>query len=187
MKFSHKTLLHTTVAAFNDRELSVRTKSILSGEKVRTVRLDEIRHSYDFSTTFNGAGLLTAIAVALLFFYLFSSALPFLNIGGGFFPFLIAIIVLPFFFGYYNFYELKTKSGPVILRCSKRKKEEAENFLRQLIETSKQYVKNKYGFIDADIPIEVQFQNYRWLLQNEIISEVEYEELKKELKAVKDA
>jgi len=182
MKFSHKTLLHSTVAAFDNKELSVSTKSILSGKKIRTVRLDELKHSYDFSTTFNGSGLLTAFAAAALFIYLFSLAAPFLNLDGVFFFFLIVIIVLPFFFNYYNYYELKTKNETIILRCSNRKKEEAENFLMLLIEASKQYLKKKYGFADADIPKEVQFQNYRWLLQNAIISELEYEELKKKLK-----
>ncbi|MGK0364543.1 MAG: hypothetical protein ACI85O_001600 [Saprospiraceae bacterium] len=184
MKFTHKTILQTTIAAFDDKELSVRTKSILAGEKIRTVRLDEIRHSYDFSTTFNGAGLLTAFAVATLFIYLFSSAAPFINFGGAFIPLLIAVIFLPFFFNYYNYYELKAKGEPIILRCSKKKKAEAEDFLTLLIDASKLYVKNKYGFADADIPKDVQFQNYRWLLQNSIISEEEYEDMKKNLKAL---
>ena len=182
MKFTHKTLLHSTIAAFDDKELSVRTKSILSGEKIRTVRLDEIRHSYDFSTTFNGTALITAFAAAALFIYLFSLAAPFLNLDAGFFFLLIAIISLPFFFNYYNYYELKTKAEPLVLRCSKKKKEEAENFLVLLFDASKQFLKKKYGFADADIPKEVQFQNYRWLLQNAIISEEEYEEMKKKLK-----
>ena len=182
MKFTHKTLLQSTVAAFDDKELSVRTKSILAGEKIRTVRLDEIRHTYDYSTTFNGAGLLTAFAAAALFIYLFSLAAPFLHLDGGFFFLLIAIIALPFFFNYYNYYELKTKNESIILPCSKKKKEEAEDFLRLLIDASKQFLKKKYGFVDADIPKDVQFQNYRWLLQNEIISEVEYEEMKKKLR-----
>lgn len=186
MKFTHKSILQTTVAAFDEKEVSVRTKSILSGEKVRTVRLDEIRHTYDFSTTFNGAGLLTAIAAGSLFIYLISLAAPFINLDGGFFFILITIIVLPFFFNYYNYYEIKTKDESIILRCSKKKKEEAEDFIFLLINASKQYLKNKYGFVDADIPKEVQFQNYRWLLQNAIISEEEYQEMKKKLREIKD-
>jgi len=55
-------------------------------------------------------------------------------------------------------------------------------FANQLIQASKNYLKKKYGFVDEDLPSEMQFKNYLWLWQNDIITQEEYTELKRRLK-----
>ncbi|MCL1934394.1 MAG: hypothetical protein FWF53_11355 [Candidatus Azobacteroides sp.] len=54
------------------------------------------------------------------------------------------------------------------------------NFINQIIETSKTYLKNKYGIVDAGIPEDIFFNRLNWLKDEEIISEKEFYELKNE-------
>ncbi len=63
--------------------------------------------------------------------------------------------------------------------------QEVENFLDKLIITTKVYLKEKYGKIDLDIPEEILIQNLLFLKNTDIITNDEYEELKKEYKLKK--
>ena len=52
------------------------------------------------------------------------------------------------------------------------------NFINQVIETSRIYLKNKYGIIDINVPEDLFLSRINWLREEEIISEKEFYELK---------
>ncbi len=64
-------------------------------------------------------------------------------------------------------------------------KEEVEKFLDILISKVKDYLKEKYGKIDLDIPEDMLMRNFLFLRNSELITEKEYEELKEDYKQKK--
>jgi len=54
------------------------------------------------------------------------------------------------------------------------------NFINQVITTSRVYLKSKYGIVDINIPENVFLGQLNWLKEEEIITEKEFYELKKE-------
>jgi len=62
---------------------------------------------------------------------------------------------------------------------------QVELFVEKLIESAKTYLKKKYTRIDKDLSEEIQLNNFYWLKNIEIITDEEYELLKKELRIQK--
>jgi len=54
------------------------------------------------------------------------------------------------------------------------------DFIHKVIDTSRIYLRNKYGIVDTNIPEDVFFGRLNWLKEEEIISEREFYELKNE-------
>jgi len=52
------------------------------------------------------------------------------------------------------------------------------NFINQVILTSKAYIKNKYSVVDVNIPEEIFLSRLNWLKEEEIISDIEFSQLK---------
>ena len=61
-------------------------------------------------------------------------------------------------------------------------KELMDNFLEALKKHSFKYLKDKYTFIDHDVPFEKQLDNFIYLKDKNVITQKEYEVLKKKLK-----
>ena len=59
------------------------------------------------------------------------------------------------------------------------------DFIHKVINTSKAYLRNKYGIIDTNIPEDVFLARLNWLKEEEIISEKEFCELKDEYRIKK--
>ncbi len=75
-------------------------------------------------------------------------------------------------------------NGYIELFRSKPDKKEVDNFVEKLTENINIYLKNKYGIIDLDMPVELQLMNINLLLERKVITESEFEKLKSELKGV---
>jgi hypothetical protein len=60
-------------------------------------------------------------------------------------------------------------------------KEISEKFIFDLTSKSNIYLKNKYGKIDRDLPVEPQLANLVWLKEREILNNDEFEDLKNNL------
>ena len=65
----------------------------------------------------------------------------------------------------------------------KKEKDEIHNFLIEIEQKRKGYYKDKYYKIDEDIDTDAQIQRLKWLKENEIITNVEYEHMKDILKS----
>ncbi|HBG42638.1 MAG TPA: hypothetical protein DDZ96_06925 [Porphyromonadaceae bacterium] len=52
------------------------------------------------------------------------------------------------------------------------------DFIRQLIDASKAYLRGKYSLVDVNIPEEVFLSRLNWLKEEEIISDAEFFQLK---------
>lgn len=55
-----------------------------------------------------------------------------------------------------------------------------DQFVDELIERTKQFLRNKYARIDKDLNKDVQIGNFNWLKNIEVITNEEFEELKEE-------
>jgi|3_EtaG_2_1085321.scaffolds.fasta_scaffold24057_2 hypothetical protein len=55
-----------------------------------------------------------------------------------------------------------------------------DQFVDELIEHTKQFLKNKYAKIDKDLNKDLQISNFHWLKNIEVITNEEFEELKEE-------
>ena len=53
-----------------------------------------------------------------------------------------------------------------------------DQFIEQLATHTKSYLKEKYGKLDKDFPIESQLQNFLWLKDRGVITNIEFEQLK---------
>jgi hypothetical protein len=62
---------------------------------------------------------------------------------------------------------------------------QVDQFIEKLIESAKKHLKKKYTRIDKDLSEEIQLNNFYWLRNIEIITDEEYEALKKELRIQK--
>ena len=62
---------------------------------------------------------------------------------------------------------------------------QVEEFAEELIKKSRKIILEKYSRVDPDIPEEDFFKQIHWLLQNNYLSEKEYENKKKEYKISK--
>jgi len=64
---------------------------------------------------------------------------------------------------------------------AKPNKKEVDDFISELSLKINVSLKNKYGKLDLDMPIEPQLMNISWLKEREVISELEFEQMKSEL------
>ena len=72
--------------------------------------------------------------------------------------------------------------GNVIeLYFTNRNKPEITAFANQIIDSSNSFLLNKYSKLDRDLPIDNQLSNLDFLLNREIITEEEFENLKNQL------
>jgi hypothetical protein len=62
---------------------------------------------------------------------------------------------------------------------------ELNEFIDHVINCANNYILEKYGKIDPDLPEESQLNIFRWLRDRELIDDNEYENLKKEYKMSK--
>jgi hypothetical protein len=64
-------------------------------------------------------------------------------------------------------------------------KKEVDEFANLVIKSSTDLIRKKYMKVDSDLPEETQMNTFHWLLNNEFISQKEYEGLKEDYKTNK--
>jgi hypothetical protein len=69
----------------------------------------------------------------------------------------------------------------IVLYFNSKNKQEVIEFSKRIIESSNNFLLNKYNKIDRDLPLEPQFNNIEFLRNREIITEEQYETLKNQL------
>ena len=77
---------------------------------------------------------------------------------------------------------LDTKPSFLILKENDPDENEVKRFIDLLINSRNQYLKDKYAYIDHDLPQEENVSRLRFLYDNDIISKDEYEEMKIKIK-----
>lgn len=81
---------------------------------------------------------------------------------------------------------ITTLSGYLIVFYDKNPNEkEVLEFLKTLKARTFAFLKDKYAFIDPDLPIEKQIENFNFLKERNVITKNEYEALKEKLKNIK--
>ncbi|MEN0045431.1 MAG: hypothetical protein AAF806_00085 [Bacteroidota bacterium] len=181
-KFETKDIFRKQSVEFNEDQISVMLHDLFIGKETWFHKLDEISHRYETnSKVYSGCGCFPVLV-------LFSVFLVWIIWGASFLLLVpLAMILLLAFFSPQFFFkrtilEIKTKGKPIFLVLNRKNHNEGIKFANQLIQASKDYLKNKYGFVDEDLPSEMQFKNYLWLWQNDIIIGEEYADLKKRLR-----
>lgn len=104
------------------------------------------------------------------------------NKGGSIFWGILGVACLSVFSYTYKSYRFITcNDGRLILIFdSKPNKEQVDSFLDNLYMTRNEYLKNKYTKVDPDFPIDEQLYKIKWLYEEEIISEDEFNKIKKD-------
>lgn len=92
------------------------------------------------------------------------------------------VILLVAFLTKLKVISIKTYDGNVIdLYFTNHNKIKILEFAEQIIQSSNNYLLQKYSKIDKDLPIDEQIRNLSFLRNKELISEDKFEELKKQL------
>lgn len=177
MKLEQRGFLAWKKFEYDQRTLKVFSWDIVSGSKEWSVQLDEISHRYDVRRRgFFSGGCLLAVLIFVL------STLLILNTSWQLSLITMLVILIPSLFGgtinLYRYIELNTKRGSIILKQSSPSNKTVSEFVDGLINASKQYLIWKYGTTDPDFSKDKQIENYRWLRNNGIIADQEYENLK---------
>ncbi|MEM8524128.1 MAG: hypothetical protein AAGG68_05780 [Bacteroidota bacterium] len=180
-KFETKDIFRRQSIELRDHQISITRHDLFIGKETWFHKLDEISHRYETnSKVYSGGGCFPVLILFSVFFVWI--------IWGASFLLLVPIVMIlilaflsPQFFFKRTMLEIKTKGKPIFLILNRKNHDQGIEFANQLIQASKNYLKNKYGFVDEDLPSKMQFKNYLWLWQNDIISESEYADLKKSL------
>lgn len=165
-----------------DSELLIKRTNLFSGSVQRTLRLDEVSHRYEIQESNFSSLNFFAFFLVIIFVYLLSYADNAL---------ILAVLVLfasPVLLGYYfanhKAIMLSAKNEPLTFFFQKKDQVAVEAFVREIIQSSKKYLIWKYGQVDADLDKNLQIRNYKWLRDNAIINDEEYQSLKSQLKEV---
>jgi hypothetical protein len=181
MKLEQRSFLSRKVFEFDQRTLTISTWDLVDGAKEWSVQLDEISHRYDARgmVVFSG-GCLSLFGISAL------STLLIINAGWETLLILLLIALIPIVFGrhlnLYSYFEMGTARGTISIIQTNPSREKVLEFMNGLISASKQFLIWKYGTVDPDFSQEKQVENFRWLRNNGIISDEEYENLKATLK-----
>ncbi len=79
---------------------------------------------------------------------------------------------------------INTKNELLIINRNRPSQQAVDAFILALFQQQKDYLKWKFGTIDADLDFDIQIVNFRKLRNNKIISDDEYLQLKNELKEI---
>jgi uncharacterized integral membrane protein len=89
--------------------------------------------------------------------------------------------LVTFFVRVHSYFIPTTNNGLLEIYFGKPNLAETEVFLSDLKHSINQFLKDKYGKIDMDLPRDVQLSNLMWLRDREILSDDEFETLKLKL------
>lgn len=171
----------------NNTDLRIKEKQ--SGElKEWTVKLDMIGHNLIYQeATRKRFYIMSSFLVAFLLFitialYMsddFTGNLPVVIVAYVIFGLIIALSLLSPLKK-----EIHLVGGNVNLTFFKEdpSPEAVKTFINEIIRLSKQQLLNKYAKIDAELPEETVFTQLNWLKNRDLITEEEYQDLKKEYK-----
>lgn len=106
------------------------------------------------------------------------------------FAWLFWFITATGFLGYYfysreNFWKIRlTDDNFIFILKDKKSSIKTDSFIKTLLSSRNQYLKETYAFVDENLNYENQLQNFRWLRSMNVISKLEFEKLYSTLKKV---
>lgn len=97
------------------------------------------------------------------------------------------LLMISFMFIYYytiekNIMLICSDGTGIAFLKSNSTEEQVRNFITTILKHRNEYMKNKYGNVDYDLPYENQVSTFNYLRDEKIITSEEYEELKRKLK-----
>lgn len=192
MKLEQKYALYKNEFILTDENLIIKAKTQDEKEE-RTINLELIGHDKIYKS--HSKGIYNIVSILLILFIIFSTIVFFKDFDKNFPSNLPIIIGIILFFGTLSTLmlilpkkeEVFLVNGqiPIRLFSNSPSEEEVEKFINQIIINSKNLLKKKYGKIDTDLPEETQFNQFNFLRMKNIISEEEYDKLKKQYKQEK--
>lgn len=188
--FEEKSLFGNLKIELFEDEVHVFVRNQVVGRLERTIPLKDIDRNIQFyqtNTNSPGCFLVLVLFLVLLFLLLVNVNQPY---------YLVMSILSVLFFISFSAYilrmlrqrilEVRTKQEPIQISLTRKNETRAREFLQQVVDQAKTHLRNKYMFVDADLPADLQFNNYKWLELNDLISSEEYEHLKIALKKAKN-
>lgn len=186
-KFEQKYFYGKRELELYENEITIRITHFVVGKVEHSIKLIDINNKIDYRRiNYTDRGCIIVGITYVLMFALLSVGL---NI-----EYYWSILIIALFLIWAvminkilgdQYLEIRTKTEPIKIHINRWTEEKGREFLQRVIAESRKYLRSKYMFMDKDLSFESQIENYRWLLINDIISENEYEELKKKLKALK--
>lgn len=182
-QFINSQILGKRIITFNDKEVKIVTRHFFVGSRSRTYRLDEISHRPEYRKVnrFDPGSLFALTMISFILLIILNTISSTFSI-----PLVLSLIFAIYFFSALfaqeQMIEIKTKFDPIMIYLTRKTKEEGENFANDLVQASKDYIIGKFAYVDPDISATRQYENYRWLLHNDLIDQERYEKLKQTLK-----
>ena len=186
-KFEQRNLFGKRTLELHSTEVIVKVQHLVLGRIEKIVPLAEINHRIErrqINYTERGCMVVgITYLLAFVFFYRLITQDP-----------LLATVFVLLYLGFLlvanralgdRYLEIKTRHEPIIIHVNRWTAEKGRDFMEKIIEQSRTYLRGQYMFLDKDLSFERQVENYRWLLMNELITEEEYESLKRQLKTLK--
>ena len=192
MKLKQRRLFTQKELTLNKNSIKVKVKNLTSSEET-TISLEEIdtrKMVYQKKTD-------TLMLVVTLFFGIFflinifnpENYKPDQDDPYGVFIFLFLVSL---FSGLITFLKSKNviliptiNNGYLEVFRSKPSENDVDDFISKLSEKINLSLKDKYGKLDLDMPTEQQLMNISWLKEREVISELEFEQLKTQLTSLR--
>jgi hypothetical protein len=189
MELKQKYLFSTREFVLTDTEIAVKQKTIKEN-KEWTVKLDEIGNKIYYHAQPKTPGY---IAAAVFGVFIIILTIGFILDKNGkdynilIINYLIWVPIILFFVLKPAKKEIHIINGKYSLSFYQDKpgKVEVEQFVNTLLKQSKQYILDKYGHVDPDLPEDSQMNILNWLKNSDIISQEKYDELKQEYKMKK--
>lgn len=192
MKLKQRRLFTQKELTLNKNSIKVKVKNLTSSEET-TISLEEIdtrKMVYQKKTD-------TLMLIVTLFFGIFflinifnpENYKPDQDDPYGVFIFLF---LASLFSGLITFLKSKNviliptmNNGYLEVFRSKPSENDVDDFISKLSEKINLSLKDKYGKLDLDMPTEQQLMNISWLKEREVISELEFEQLKTQLTSLR--
>jgi hypothetical protein len=179
MELIQKSLLSKNIYSIENAVFRIRQKGIFESKEF-TIPLDEI--SPNFERHYFRQHIVIPLVIAFLFFSL------------GFYmnlievSFAVTMILLIILWQIYTkshgVIKLNTKRELLMINAQSPSRKEVDSFITTLFQKQKDYLKWKYGTLDKDLDFDIQITNFRKLRNMGILSDLEYEQIKMELKAI---
>jgi len=184
MKLFQKQIFQSKAFEVKNDTIVIKTKNF-SNSKEWTVKLENIGDQIIIDKKSKiGRYILSLFFLAFVIFFLTTAFLADEPIKYGSVLF-IAIFYLVFttlIFLSPDKSEIKLVGGLSELSFLLTDREEADKFIKTLIERSRKLILDKYGKVDSDLPEDIMIGQLNWLKNREILSEQEYDERKTEYK-----
>jgi hypothetical protein len=171
-----KTLFTKKIWTINETKLDI-NETVYFRQREWSIPLDEI-HPYADKRADKRSSIVFNLMIGILCLILWAanfSAFTFILIGISFFVFLNREN---------NHALINTKHELLIINRNRPSQQAVDVFINALFEQQKDYLKWKFGTIDADLDFDIQIVNFRKLRNNKIISDEEYVQLKTALKDI---